>query len=736
MTRWDAEQRWWFVPGEVVATLEEGGRSIPVVFEYDDGTLWSFRLGEERGQVLWDHTALALVVTPKGFTTSSIARLREVLHTLGAPRAGWGLSQKEQTTLDRIALELYDSRVITGRKLRHSLNVPPEEFTSIKATLLPRYIIEEHGDKGDYYGLTLPGILRSNEKARAGQTIESTLLVLRTKFDADPDLVGFGTEDVVQRGGLDPSEGGFIDSVLHAAWLTLGGGGQGQGRSLRMNYGVPKDVEDLVRCGSLDEFMRLVRKSGHDRRVWPTAPMRIGDGQAPRVPATIVTDGNLETAMKYDVTLSFAGEDRAHAEALAERLRASGVKVFYDLYEQASLWGKDLYEHLHSVYSEQATHCVIFVSQHYAKKLWTTHERKAAQERAFKERGGEYILPIRLDETRLPGLSETIGYVSISEGIERIAEMLLVKLGKRAADVGGGAATALVASLDASAKPAPIDPGSRGESGDGWLAPIATLTSRAGGIVPALSWRLGLKRATPYEGTKAEAHDALTKAIVTYDLRNIGRTARFPRLLVLPEAAQRTLEGGALVWTHAYKTGVASEVGDEQLTLTADGAIYFQRDTLWDANAALDFGRLAEDVMMFLVFAGRFAAATGLTNVVTVSLGVRTPRAEDGTVAIFHATPVEPDQPSRAAKLRRTEVGGTTHLGIDTQERPEEIVATTKRLLDRVANEFELEPSAFGASGPNFLAVSAASLQRLEQVLGMALSDYRGMMKGLKGGPL
>ena len=48
----------------------------------------------------------------------------------------------------------------------------------------------------------------------------------------------------------------------------------------------------------------------------------------------------------YDVALSFAGEDRIHAVALAEILSRRGVKVFYDKYEKSTLWGKDLYTHL------------------------------------------------------------------------------------------------------------------------------------------------------------------------------------------------------------------------------------------------------------------------------------------------------------------------------------------------------------------------------------------------------
>jgi hypothetical protein len=42
---------------------------------------------------------------------------------------------------------------------------------------------------------------------------------------------------------------------------------------------------------------------------------------------------------KYHVALSFAGEDRAYVDGVAAKLHASGVKVFYDRYEEVALWG-------------------------------------------------------------------------------------------------------------------------------------------------------------------------------------------------------------------------------------------------------------------------------------------------------------------------------------------------------------------------------------------------------------
>lgn len=135
---------------------------------------------------------------------------------------------------------------------------------------------------------------------------------------------------------------------------------------------------------------------------------------------------------KYEVALSFAGEDREYVEAVAVRLRAAGVPVFYDGFEEAALWGKDLYAHLDDVYRLRARYCVMFISQHYREKLWTNHERESAQARAFQE-NEEYLLPARFDDTDIPGVRPTIGYVDLRRyKPAAFAELVLQKLGREA----------------------------------------------------------------------------------------------------------------------------------------------------------------------------------------------------------------------------------------------------------------------------------------------------------------
>lgn len=137
----------------------------------------------------------------------------------------------------------------------------------------------------------------------------------------------------------------------------------------------------------------------------------------------------LAMSYDYEVALSFAGEQREYVNRVAIALKVLGIKVFYDGFEEENLWGKNLYEYLHHIYSSRARYTVIFISKDYAKKLWTSHERKSAQERAFRE-SKEYILPGRFDDTAIPGLSDMTGYVDCTKRTpENFAELIAKKLG-------------------------------------------------------------------------------------------------------------------------------------------------------------------------------------------------------------------------------------------------------------------------------------------------------------------
>jgi hypothetical protein len=131
---------------------------------------------------------------------------------------------------------------------------------------------------------------------------------------------------------------------------------------------------------------------------------------------------------EYDIALSFAGEDRHYVEEVATELRASGIKVFYDQFETVQLWGRNLADHLAEIYGKRSWFVVMFVSKYYPHKGWPTHERQSAQARAIKE-NKVVLLPARFDDTEIPGLPATTGYIDLRKVTpNELAEMIKQKL--------------------------------------------------------------------------------------------------------------------------------------------------------------------------------------------------------------------------------------------------------------------------------------------------------------------
>ena len=130
----------------------------------------------------------------------------------------------------------------------------------------------------------------------------------------------------------------------------------------------------------------------------------------------------------FDVTVSFAGENREYVEEYVERLKAAGVRVFYDDDFAADMWGEDLVEYFDRVYRLRSRFAVIFVSTFYATKMWTRHERRSALARGLQE-VDPYVLPVRLDDTTLDGLRPTVAYLDARRfGLDGIVEATLDKL--------------------------------------------------------------------------------------------------------------------------------------------------------------------------------------------------------------------------------------------------------------------------------------------------------------------
>ena len=135
-----------------------------------------------------------------------------------------------------------------------------------------------------------------------------------------------------------------------------------------------------------------------------------------------------EQSYDFDVALSYAGENRSYVYEVANNLRANGVRVFYDEFYTAELWGQDLYAYLDNVYRERARFTVVFISRSYVAKPWPSHERQSAQARALNELG-PYLLPVRFDDSVLPGLRPTVSYLDASRlSPDQLAQLIIDKL--------------------------------------------------------------------------------------------------------------------------------------------------------------------------------------------------------------------------------------------------------------------------------------------------------------------
>jgi len=134
------------------------------------------------------------------------------------------------------------------------------------------------------------------------------------------------------------------------------------------------------------------------------------------------------TDLKFDVALSFAGEQRDYVRRVAEILGSSGVKVFFDEFYKSHLWGKDMTVYFQEVYYSNSNWCIMFASKEYVDKAWPSYERKNALAKELEVKNG-YILPVRFDDTEVPGLLPTINYLDArNESPEDIARLFIEKM--------------------------------------------------------------------------------------------------------------------------------------------------------------------------------------------------------------------------------------------------------------------------------------------------------------------
>ena len=132
--------------------------------------------------------------------------------------------------------------------------------------------------------------------------------------------------------------------------------------------------------------------------------------------------------MKFDFAISFSADCRSVAKELAERLHLRGAAVFYDEFYRAHLLGKRLDREFAWVFADGTRFFVPIVSASYANSTWPQHEWSIAKHEA-KNRQEEFILPVRVDDSLLLGLPDTVCYVDLRHHtLDTVADLLIEKL--------------------------------------------------------------------------------------------------------------------------------------------------------------------------------------------------------------------------------------------------------------------------------------------------------------------
>ncbi|RZK15658.1 MAG: TIR domain-containing protein, partial [Flavobacterium sp.] len=133
----------------------------------------------------------------------------------------------------------------------------------------------------------------------------------------------------------------------------------------------------------------------------------------------------------FKVALTFANDHRPLAKEVAEILthHLGTNSVFYDDYYKSELAQVGLNEVLGKIYRRQSKLIVPFLSKNYKNRKWCNLEWRYISDMLFDSRLKKKLMPLKLDNSKIPNLLEQDGYVDISEYTPlEIAQTILKRL--------------------------------------------------------------------------------------------------------------------------------------------------------------------------------------------------------------------------------------------------------------------------------------------------------------------
>jgi hypothetical protein len=112
---------------------------------------------------------------------------------------------------------------------------------------------------------------------------------------------------------------------------------------------------------------------------------------------------------KYDVAVSYAGEQLKYVRRVVNLLQAEAISVFFAPKEQERLVATDILEETYQVYKRECRYIALFISKEYLNKDITMHEANIALFREEEERD-HCIIPIYFGEARLEGINKDLHF--------------------------------------------------------------------------------------------------------------------------------------------------------------------------------------------------------------------------------------------------------------------------------------------------------------------------------------
>jgi hypothetical protein len=215
------------------------------------------------------------------------------------------------------------------------------------------------------------------------------------------------------------------------------------GQPMRVKELLLATAEDLKRDRHMQghglvNLMRALMESGSAGRLITSGPaervdqpqtFREGPGVPPASPSPEKREQDFGVK-RFAISFSFPGDRRDYVQEIVWELRRSMPrdKIFYDRHFESELAGPNLSARLQRIYENESELVVVFISAEYQSKEWCGLEWRAVQD-MIKKRRDEDILPMRFDDTDVPGLFSIDGYIDVRDrDPENVAHIILKRL--------------------------------------------------------------------------------------------------------------------------------------------------------------------------------------------------------------------------------------------------------------------------------------------------------------------